>query len=110
MTHLLRLAAGLVAAGVAFALLAPSPPPTDPLRRALDEVASADRHFRLAEEAGTRDLFSRAADLRFEETPDRYTLVQGDAAYAVDEAANRYTPLAAAERDRLRAYGWDVRA
>ena len=110
MTHLLRLAAGLVAAGVAFALLYPTPPPADPLRQALDEVAAADRHFRLAEEARTLDLFSRADALRFEETPERYTLLRGDAAYAIDEAANRFTLLAAAERDRLRGSGWDVRA
>ena len=75
MTHLLRLAAGLVAAGVAFALVNPSRPP-DPVRRALDELALADRHFRLAEETGTRDLFNRAADLRFEETGAAWGLNQ----------------------------------
>ncbi len=109
MTHLLRVAAGLIAAGVALFAVWPESPGSNPVRRAVEEVARGEYHFRLTEVDRTLDIFNRGPDrMRVEESADRYTLVDGDAAYAVDEAANRYTPLPASERDRLRASVWDA--
>ena len=93
MTHLLRLAAGLVAAGVAiFAVLHVASPSPDPVWAALGELTSGGAHFRLVEGGRAQDAYIKFPDaIRIEDDAERYTLLEsrGGEAYAVDEAADR---------------------
>ena len=115
MTHLLRLAAGLIAASVVVSAATREPrPDPDPVGAAFAQLTAGGAHFRLTDGERARDAYVQFLDnVRIEDDAERYTLLQsrGGDAYAVDEGANRYARLDPAERDRLRGLfpPWDTR-